>query len=396
MQHSARDPNRDHDHGRIYRITYPSRPLVTPAKIAGEPVPALLELLKTPELRTRYRVRRELRGHDAAVVLPAVRAWVADLDSNDPDYDHHRIEALWTTWGLNQVDEALLRDCLQADTPEARAAAVYVLRYAHRHLQHADELFRMAANDRDARVRLSALVAASWLDNALGAEIALTVLQQDSDHWAGFVSQDVWNMLEDDILALRAADALDATTLAFIAGVQSDAIDLAAASRSIAETSNIPITNMSAPIQAAFKRGKEIYERDGYCATCHGEDGKGAVAGVYPPLVDSEWIDGDDDLLIKIILKGIWGTINVNGVEYDPKKGVPPMTPFEGMLNDQEIADVSTYVRVAFRGNKINAVLTTPENVAELRAATKDQTTFYTPEQLIEQHPDLAARAATK
>ena len=396
MQHSARDPNRDHDHGRIYRITYPSRPLVEPARIAGQPVPALLDLLKTPEIRTRYRVRRELRGHDANVVLPAIKAWVAGLDKTDPDYDLHRAEALWTTWGQNQVDEDLLQACLEADTPELRAAAVYVLRYAYRDLEHADELFRMAAKDSDARVRLSALVAASWLDNELGAEIALTVLQQDSDHWAGFVSQDVWNMLEDDIQKLRAHGDLDASTLAFIDAVGADIIDLAAASRPIAETSSIPITNMSAPIQAAFKRGKEIYERDGYCATCHGEDGKGAVAGVYPPLVDSEWIDGDDDLLIKIILKGLWGTINVNGVEYDPKKGVPPMTPFEGMLNDQEIADVSTYVRVAFRGNKINAVLTTPENVAELRAATKDQTTFYTPEQLLEAHPDVAARAATK
>ena len=33
MQHSARDPLRDHKHGRIYRITYPDRPLVKLAKI---------------------------------------------------------------------------------------------------------------------------------------------------------------------------------------------------------------------------------------------------------------------------------------------------------------------------------------------------------------------------
>ena len=31
MQHNARDPFRDHVHGRVYRITYPSRPLVEPA-----------------------------------------------------------------------------------------------------------------------------------------------------------------------------------------------------------------------------------------------------------------------------------------------------------------------------------------------------------------------------
>jgi mono/diheme cytochrome c family protein/glucose/arabinose dehydrogenase len=396
MQHSARDPNRDHDHGRIYRVTYPDRPLVTPVKIAGESVETLLDLLKTPELHTRYRVRRELRGHDAAVVLPAVKAWVASLDKNDPDYDRHRAEALWTTWGQNQVDADLLEACLNAKTPELRAAAVYVLRYAHRQIENSNALFLQAAKDSNARVRLSALVAASWLDNKAGAKIALTALQIPNDHWAGFVSQDVWNTLEDDITALAKTGGLDAAATAFIAKVRSEEIDLAEASRPVAKDSAIPITNMSAPVQAAFKRGQEIYQRDGYCATCHGEDGKGAIAGVYPPLVESEWIDGDDDLLIKIILKGVWGTIRVNGVEYDPKKGVPPMTPFEGMLNDQEIADVATYTRVAFRGNKVVTELSTPENVAELRAATKDQKTFYTPEQLLEQHPDVAARAATK
>ena len=36
MQHHLRDPNRDHRHGRIYRITYEGRPLLKPARIAGE------------------------------------------------------------------------------------------------------------------------------------------------------------------------------------------------------------------------------------------------------------------------------------------------------------------------------------------------------------------------
>ena len=63
MQHSLRDPNRDHTHGRIWRITYPRRPLVEKPKIAGATVPELLDLLKSYEDRTRYRARRELREH---------------------------------------------------------------------------------------------------------------------------------------------------------------------------------------------------------------------------------------------------------------------------------------------------------------------------------------------
>src|SRR5690606_31959864 len=89
MQHNARDPLRDHVHGRIYRITYPSRPLVEPARVAGASIPELLENLKLPEYRTRYRTRRELRGRDTMDVLPALRTWVANLNIEDKSYDHH-------------------------------------------------------------------------------------------------------------------------------------------------------------------------------------------------------------------------------------------------------------------------------------------------------------------
>ena len=79
MQHNARDPNRDQDHGRIFRVTYPSRPLVKPAKVAGASIAQLLENLKLPEYRSRYRSRRELRSHPASKVISAVRKWAANL-----------------------------------------------------------------------------------------------------------------------------------------------------------------------------------------------------------------------------------------------------------------------------------------------------------------------------
>ena len=132
MQHSARDPNRDHDHGRIYRVTYPSRPLVEPAKVAGAPIPELLENLKLHEYRARYRTRRELRGRDTDEVLKAVRSWAKALDKNDPLYERHLLEALWVTWGKNQVDSDLLRQCLNADSYQCRSGAVRVMRYAYR------------------------------------------------------------------------------------------------------------------------------------------------------------------------------------------------------------------------------------------------------------------------
>src|SRR5690606_39296173 len=128
-QHSLRDPNRDHTHGRVWRITYKHRPLLTPPKIAGEPIPALLELLKAYEDRTRYAVRRELRDRDTQEVVRELEKWAASLDKNDQDYEHHLLEALWVYQHHNVTNEKLLKQLLNAKDYRARAAATRVLCY---------------------------------------------------------------------------------------------------------------------------------------------------------------------------------------------------------------------------------------------------------------------------
>src|SRR5690606_35199107 len=168
MQHNARDPLRDHVHGRVYRITYPGRPLVEPAEIDGASIPVLLDNLKLPEFRSRYRTRRELRGRDAESVLPALQNWVNNLDRNEPRYEHHLLEALWVSWGLDQVDQPLLRRLLESENFHVRAAAVQVLRFTGHQVKDQADLFMQAAQDDNGRVRLEAIVGASWLDEEIG------------------------------------------------------------------------------------------------------------------------------------------------------------------------------------------------------------------------------------
>ncbi|MDP9323876.1 MAG: GDSL-type esterase/lipase family protein, partial [Acidobacteriota bacterium] len=127
MQHNLRDTSRDHAHGRVYRVTYPGRPLLKPAKIAGEPIDRLLELLKEPENRVRYRAKIELSGRDTKDVLTALQAWMDRLDPKDPKYEHHMMEALWVYQWHNRVNEPLLTRMLRSKEPWARAAATRVL-----------------------------------------------------------------------------------------------------------------------------------------------------------------------------------------------------------------------------------------------------------------------------
>ena len=99
VQYSQRDPARDHQHGRIYRLVYKGKPLLAPVTQFGKSVPELLEQLRAYELRTRYRARRELRDRPGAEVVAAVKAWVAKLDPQDKAYDRLLCEALWVLAG---------------------------------------------------------------------------------------------------------------------------------------------------------------------------------------------------------------------------------------------------------------------------------------------------------
>ncbi len=133
----------------------------------------------------------------------------------------------------------------------------------------------------------------------------------------------------------------------------------------------------------AYRLGGQVYHREAHCATCHQVHGNG-MDPVYPTLVGSPWVTGDEDRLIKLTLHGLWGIIEVNGKVYDPAKGVPPMTAFGSLLKDDEVAAVLTYVRNSW-GNKADPVK--PETVKKVREATKDRSIFWKPEELLKDHP---------
>ncbi len=102
--------------------------------------------------------------------------------------------------------------------------------------------------------------------------------------------------------------------------------------------------------------GKEVY--DAYCMACHMTNGKGAP-GMNPPLVDTEWVLGDKERLIKVILNGLSDPVEIKGEIYQNI-----MAP-HAFLTDQQIADVLTYIRNSW-GNKASEV--TAEEVASVRA----------------------------
>lgn len=102
-------------------------------------------------------------------------------------------------------------------------------------------------------------------------------------------------------------------------------------------------TNLSDdPILQQINNGKLVYNKN--CVACHQINGTG-IPGAFPPLAKSDYLNANVNRAIKQVIVGSSGPITVNG-----KKYTVPMPKPE--LNDQQIADVLTYIYASWGNNK--------------------------------------------
>lgn len=125
-----------------------------------------------------------------------------------------------------------------------------------------------------------------------------------------------------------------------------------------------PVTMGSGSEKAAVDprvAGQRLYTQN--CAQCHQANGQG-VPGAFPPLVNSDWVEGSDERVIRIVLHGLQGPIEVAGNTYN---GVMPAFGLGSAFNwnDERISHVLTYIRSEW-GNAAEPI--TPERVTEVRS----------------------------
>lgn len=113
-----------------------------------------------------------------------------------------------------------------------------------------------------------------------------------------------------------------------------------------------------------------------HCASCHGSDGKGTEGGP-PPLRDAPWIRGSESRLIKIVLHGVRGRMEIDGKTYDLE-----MPGFGRVLSDSDVAEVLSFVRRSF-GRETEPV--TPAGVRRVRDANRDRSAYWTVEELLQE-----------
>jgi mono/diheme cytochrome c family protein len=110
------------------------------------------------------------------------------------------------------------------------------------------------------------------------------------------------------------------------------------------------------------------------CAACHLATGLG-TEGKVPPLAGSEWVTGHEGRLIRIVLHGLVGDVEVQGEVFNGA-----MPTWGGAFSDEQIASVLSFVRKSW-GNKAPSI--TAEMVARARAATATRKLPWTVRELL-------------
>lgn len=134
---------------------------------------------------------------------------------------------------------------------------------------------------------------------------------------------------------------------------------------------------MTAKEKAIFAEGKVLFQQ--ICAGCHGLNGEG-VSPVAPPLANSSWVLGANSRLIRIVLHGLEGPIEVSGTRYEPPIVMHDMPALE-VLDDGAIAAILNYIRRDW-GHEADPV--PPEEVARIRRATTNRQQPWTEPELLQ------------
>ena len=198
-----RDPRRDHERGRIWRVSYKGRKPAPKQDLTKATTGDLFANLTSSHLFIKEHSRKLLMEHGPTLEKD-LAAW-AKAQNSEPA----RLEALWMYQAIDVVESKLLEQLLEARDGRVRSAAVRVLAFWQQRLpanpmnvasawkgwspaplplpraelptSRALNLLAPRVSDENPRVRLEALRALARIPTAKAAELALSVLDKPMD-----------------------------------------------------------------------------------------------------------------------------------------------------------------------------------------------------------------------
>jgi mono/diheme cytochrome c family protein len=103
------------------------------------------------------------------------------------------------------------------------------------------------------------------------------------------------------------------------------------------------VSEAAAKNPASASDGAVVYLAN--CSSCHQTNGQG-VPGAFPPLAGNPTVTGNPAAVVTIVKNGLEGRIVVNAKAYS---GIMPR--WKGVLSDEQIAAVITYIRSSWKNH---------------------------------------------
>lgn len=185
-QVSLRHPDRDYEHGRIWRLTAKGKALDQTPKLDGLAPQELFPHLKSKDRWTRDQVQRLLSDAPADQVVAALNQWLAQLDPGDSADSHTLVEAAGVLESHNATTPALLEKLAASSEPRTRAVAARMISRNHPLPVNAMPLLDKLARDPHPRPRLETVVACSNIPTVESFKTALTVLDSKTDRFINY------------------------------------------------------------------------------------------------------------------------------------------------------------------------------------------------------------------
>ena len=347
------DLDKQHNWGRIWRISYEGMPLDRGLPRMYQETPAqLVDHLEHPNGWWRDTAQKLLVLRQDKSVVPALRT-MARASANHLA----RIHAVWTLEGLDALDAGLAREFMKSPDPQLRIQGI----------RASESLYKATPGDKSFAADYRAMT-------------------QDPD--PGVVIQAMLTMNLQRIPDARSLIRTIADSSS-VRGVKEIGSQLLQPRQSQGQGPALSDTgagtvNFTVEQRRSRQRGETIYKE--LCGTCHGSDAKGApMAGaegvaMAPALAGSPHVQAHRDYVIKVLLNGLMGPID--GKEY-PGGVMVPM----GTNTDEWVADIATYIRSGF-GNAAAPV------TADQVAAVRKESARTTPWTFAELEPHIPALLA--
>ncbi|MBF9255777.1 c-type cytochrome [Pontibacter sp. 172403-2] len=353
-------------YGRIYKIVPEGK---TPEMVDLPDNPQqLVKLLGHPNGWVRDNAQQMLIDRHYTQAIPALRQAV-----NETDNQLQSIHALWTLEGLGALKTEEVLALLKQTAWPLRMQALSILPSVLNKTNY-KQFVPVLAQLVDGGDKLAAPYVAFIanyirpLDEAAANNLLqkLVKVYPDNKYVADAVISNLQGR-EESFKKEIAAFAPD-TALAFHKRLQ----------RVIANANSARANRNPETLLKEFPKGAAMFAST--CQTCHGPDGNG-IKSLAPPLNQSEWVQGDKDKLISIVLFGLTGPVKVNGHVYKaPEINLDmPGIGYDKDLANEDVAQLLSFIRKSWR-NDASEVSTA--DVTKIRQKLKDRQKAFTIEEL--------------